>query len=1132
MDEKMFWRQKLIQYFHDPLNKPYTGYSKAGSQKSFIRKYSELFLNKAVYLGRVTRPADWIAAGADRPYFHTGKGGMLRWYQNPLVFHPLVGGHAIRLSHPGLDEPQADAQKQAQSGPFEELKQVLELQQQEIDAVQQALAADIEGWSNEAVLKEDYLVVWRRLREALTDPYGEGNAVWELLPADTRSPDHTLWDHLKVTAGLCFMLHQWNENKDEYPTLPSEREPWMLRMGIGPVGRFIGQARTGRDLWVSSYLLSDLIWQAVQVVAERYGPDAIVYPDLYGNPRADCWLKERHRKTLPQDYRPNTFAAVIPNNFVALVPRGGADHLKELRLLAKEAQQAVNTRWDELQQTVLNWLKSKKDLPAGWESLWARQHSEMPLRVTWSAVPWPAPQAVPTPAAVDGMALPAQREDIAVASVPQAIAESEERRQKRLDPWVPPQTCTAYAQARRIFINTTDILASTEEKKKRLGFYLRHAGRGFDYALTHHQLSARHALRNQIHDDRPAMEEIGEKCTLCHERQALTLHTEGAAGLRNQRQAARAFWQALDPDGEGRERLCAVCATKRYLVEAGFEQEEERLTGITPLWSGYDELEGYSTLVRTSRTGPKLRLPFPSTSAIAAQVYSEVLYEHRDQLHSELAAVAEACRDADRSPTAFPEALPRLHHISRDSRQSPGRDKNSVQRFFEYDPQDTLFPTTLEGEIQRYSDGDKAKADRLRRLQTAVSALRRRCRQIKDKTLTAPATRIAVIKLDGDRMGALLRGDSESMSATWEDIIHPDIVDRIRDETSELHQAGWPELLPARRLMGPSVHAFLSRAMANYVHRIVPWVVEREFGGRLIYAGGDDVLCIAPAQDALDLAARLRQLWCAPWVVDSRHSQRPAGENGFVGEWDWRLPQWSGTFNTDEARRRFAIPATPQSGHAITLPITERDSLRPHVSEPDEHWPERWRYLPPLPLRGPLLPMPGGAATLSAGIVFGHFKTHLGYMTGEAERLLKEVAKKQSGRDALAVGLCSRNGVKAEFALKWSAGDNRPTAHRRLQRVREAFAEGVLPGRLPYKLRESAEAVAALFADEQHDAAERVLKGILDRALETEAARKRHEDLQVLWREGFTLHPKKPARSVEGLLLCRTLASAGAEEED
>jgi CRISPR-associated protein Cmr2 len=103
--------------------------------------------------------------------------------------------------------------------------------------------------------------------------------------------------------------------------------------------------------------------------------------------------------------------------------------------------------------------------------------------------------------------------------------------------------------------------------------------------------------------------------------------------------------------------------------------------------------------------------------------------------------------------------------------------------------------------------------------------------------------------------------------------------------------------------MGPSTHAFVSRVLATFSHTIVPWVVECEYHGRVIYAGGDDVLAIAPASEALDIAARLAQLYSTAWIVDRQPEERP---------WEWRKDDWKPSHRADP-KERFAplLPVEP-----------------------------------------------------------------------------------------------------------------------------------------------------------------------------------------------------------------------------
>src|SRR5690606_32922583 len=103
--------------------------------------------------------------------------------------------------------------------------------------------------------------------------------------------------------------------------------------------------RTTRDLWVGSFLFADLAFHAMLPFIEAYGPTAILYPDLRANPRMDAWLagvdeteegwsRRQAWGALPENTEVTSFAALVPNSFVAVVPQGGADGMPELRELA------------------------------------------------------------------------------------------------------------------------------------------------------------------------------------------------------------------------------------------------------------------------------------------------------------------------------------------------------------------------------------------------------------------------------------------------------------------------------------------------------------------------------------------------------------------------------------------------------------------------------------------------------------------------------------------------------------------------------------------------------------------------------------------------------------------------------
>ena len=156
--------------------------------------------------------------------------------------------------------------------------------------------------------RERFLAIWRLLPDAVAKKFGDDAA---RLPADTRIPDHTLFQHTDITAGL-------------YAARASDGDAAFLSFALGQVQPFIAASRSVRDLWSGSALLSWLAFQAMKPILSRLGPTAFVFPALRGAPLMDLWLRRDaglgDRVPLPpQEAR---MAPSLPHRFVALVPWG------------------------------------------------------------------------------------------------------------------------------------------------------------------------------------------------------------------------------------------------------------------------------------------------------------------------------------------------------------------------------------------------------------------------------------------------------------------------------------------------------------------------------------------------------------------------------------------------------------------------------------------------------------------------------------------------------------------------------------------------------------------------------------------------------------------------------------------
>ena len=1095
MDDLRLWQYKIIQFFHDPPGKPYTFWPGTGGHKNIAKELFHIFTGEP-FLGYAFYP-DWAVSGADRPvvapYRKKGVTPLaVTWYKKPLVTHPLAGGYRLDVRPRGeTGEPKADA----------EIKD--EVLEEQIIALEE-LAEKFGGWPNKEELEKGFYRLWRLYREKLIfrnifskDQKIVADHLWAEMPADTRCPDHSIWDHLKMATALAFLSRKSENHEDPWA-------PWLFRFSIGPVQRFIQASRTSRDLWLSSFLLSDLIFHAMRPIIEQYGPDSIIYPDLRGNPLIDVWLYQKYPDALPEYLdNPSTFAAMLPGTFLALLPRGEDQGcLRPIEEMAKASQQGFENRWQELANSVKEWLKEAcGQTSVNWQSIWERHHKRPPLYAIWTAIPWmmaempidkkTGKKRPPNPDAMRQRALPAQEPGFRKHPPGlEADIEAIKKRAERLAPWLPAKTWARYELAREVYLRTNPKFTTME--------------RGFDYATTHHQLVVRHGLRKQCAPD-PVFQdsEPGEKCTLCGLRTALGGETgKKNAHLDSARQAARKFWsnKELDPEGTGAERLCGICAMKRFLVKAG--QKDKKISGINKIWAG-----PASSFNEIADRDQEIRVPFPSTATIAAQKVLERLVTDAS-FASLLDSIFEAHKKAGLARTNFPRSLPRLA-AARKKATASGR------KFLEIEAQESLFPNAIEGLIGYWErKGDGSKVEKLKKLFEQVTQLYKQIKKLEEKEKTRRETfqlnnQIAIICIDGDNMGRLIAGDADTIEATWKDVLHPDAVEKIK-KNKHHKDAGWLDLLEEKRLIGPSLHAFINRALGNFSHRIVPWVVEREFSGRLIYAGGDDVLCIAPADEALDIAARLMQLFSAAWIIDTDYHADP---------WKWRRPDWKGKYDQSQARKRFQIPKKPKPGDAIRLPVSEGDL---------EHYNHKKRDFSG-DADGVLLPLLGSGCSISAGIAYGHFKTPMGVLLGHARHLLDQVAKKQDGKACMGLGHFSRNGLKSQFAMPWNYTNKPFGGVKSINKVVEGFKDGRLAKRLPYKLREITPFITAALQDKGIDSSfEQLLQGFFKNACGQKIGNELFSSALSLWRQGIKLNSKEPERAVEGLLLCRYLA--GKEE--
>ena len=337
------WNQKIVAYLHDPADKPFDIPGHETRAKSAIG----IALGREVSSGEwaIARKADHWASAADRPNFPPGL--QVDFRAEPALTHPLSGRRKLDLDN---------------------LRTV-----DERGALDRAVHQLCDGESDP---QRKFLRLWRNLTNALDRQAPDIGALWQLLPADTRSPDHPLPQHMSVTSALA--------GAGEHPAF--------LVMSVGPVQDFIRAARRTQDLWVGSFLLSYLTWGGIRSIVQAYGPDAVLFPSLLDQPMVDHWLDKEGIVPLPQqgkhDFKERLAIANWPNKFTALLPAAEAEQA------ARAAEDAVRAAWASVAEAVRSYLvtlspelQDRRKLE-DWQKIWERQVASLP-EVYWSVLDWP-----------------------------------------------------------------------------------------------------------------------------------------------------------------------------------------------------------------------------------------------------------------------------------------------------------------------------------------------------------------------------------------------------------------------------------------------------------------------------------------------------------------------------------------------------------------------------------------------------------------------------------------------------------------------------------------------------------------------------------------------------------------------
>lgn len=852
------WLAKLAAWTHDPAEKALVLLrDPAGHEGGTVRE-----LQQALFPAGLPKPlsahvkrADHWASAADRPQFpRSDKDGryaawtQVRFDQSPVLIHPLSGTE-YPLGKLDIDPAHIKA---ASTAHFSQL-----------------IERDVAGQPD---ARRSALAFWRFGPEIDAD---ELRALWQLLPADTRIPDHTIWTHLDLSAAFASSF-----------AADADANPALLSMALGPVQDFIAQARTTSDLWAGSHLLSRIAWAGLKVICERIGPDAVIFPQLRGVPLVDLWLRDEMgvnaKRFLDCEWTEQRtdanplFAAALPNKLVAIVPADQA------QALAEAVTRAVRDFVRDTAQGMLTELLDAANITNTPElschAQLAAQLDGFP-EVHWAAVPF-------APLVKDGETAP----DI-----------------------------TELSKAGQPFFGNGGFLASPAwrrlQKPLDLGdtrFYRPNAGVLYPaiYELLDRVAASAKSVR--VAPQRPDGGEQGYRCDLTGEAEWLTHDRAHLAIPKGERKKADTLWNRAIGKRPGLSRkgehLSALAMLKR----------------MWPRWFVEHELGNCNIDVRRFVV---------STHTLAVSTSLE-------RWLAEGAPIGGAGREL------LVKADEAEHDNALDYAALPRRLMRQLMNGKRFDAEQRrlarALPALMENDSSDDPEARNASADLVRKL-------------LGDK----PEAYYALILLDGDKMGAWISGTDPDKLLKTRDTFHPQIRERMKAHFTRPEHLDY---LDTERAVSPSRHMAISSALNSFALTLAQDIVENRCKGKLLYAGGDDVMALVAVDDLLACLTLLRAAYGGLPVSDALAESLQLDLDGLkLG-----------------------------GGHAL--------------------------------LDGRLLRLMGEHATASAGAVIAHHSAPLGAVLRRLRDAEKR-AKNKGGRDAFAITLIKRGGGATELTLPWRLGE-------------------------------------------------------------------------------------------------------------
>jgi CRISPR-associated protein Cmr2 len=384
---QLYWQAKIWGLLHDPIFKAlYDNKGGTGWWKSLpaMRDWVDLPAAQLEKLINYVKLADQISSASDR-------GAIGNLGTETAVNYNTTG---LELSHllSGAKQPswqtKPDRHQQVASRSREERTEYLNNEGQEIlakipDSIKNGDARQLFWW------------LWRCLPIAACQQF-DGDRSLLLMPAETRLPDGSIWSHSSMTSALAGAIIGYDTTMTEFQAIDPQQlwykaysHPYLVSFTFTPVQELIKASRKMRDFWAGSWILHYVSAHISWKLAQKYGPDSLLYPSLFDQPLIDSWLLRDYPDFAnwidPPPSIDSLLTAGFPNVLVLVLPKA------KVAAAMQFAEQELKEVWRKLGNDVFaelgesRWLRGLQENSSTWngwlDTQWQTYWTGVPIGV-------------------------------------------------------------------------------------------------------------------------------------------------------------------------------------------------------------------------------------------------------------------------------------------------------------------------------------------------------------------------------------------------------------------------------------------------------------------------------------------------------------------------------------------------------------------------------------------------------------------------------------------------------------------------------------------------------------------------------------------------------------------------------